>query len=60
VIKGVQGRYFLVPLILMAYAISGYETQLRPLRKWINTLAVAVFALTSATALMIALWGRYH
>ena len=60
VIKGVQGRYFVVPAVLLGYAASGYATQQRSLRQWIAGLAVAGFALTSFTALTIALLGRYH
>ena len=60
VVKGVQGRYFVVPAILLAYAASGYATQQPPLRQWIATASMAVFALTSLTALTMALWGRYH
>ena len=59
-IKGVQGRYFVVPGILLAYAMSGYATQQPPLRQWIATLVIAMFALTSVTALTMALLGRYH
>lgn len=60
VIKGVQGRYFVVPAVLLGYAASGYVTKQPPLRQWIAGLVVAVFALTSLTALTTALLGRYH
>lgn len=60
VVKGVQGRYFVVPAILLGYAASGYATQQLAARQWIAGLAVAGFALTSLAALMIAVLGRYH
>ena len=60
VIKGVQGRYFIVPAILLGYAMSGYATQQPTLRQWVAALTIALFALTSVTALTMALWGRYH
>ena len=60
VVKGVQGRYFVVPAILLGYAASGSATRQQPLRQWIGGLAVAGFALTSLTALAMAVLGRYH
>ena len=60
VIKGVQGRYFVVPAILLGYAASGGAKQQSPLRQWISGLAVTVFAFASLAALTIALLGRYH
>lgn len=60
VVKGVQGRYFVVPAILLGYAVSGCATQQPPLRQWIAGLVVLVFALTSLAALVMALGGRYH
>jgi uncharacterized membrane protein len=60
VVKGVQGRYFVVPAILLGYAASGYVTLQPPLRQWMAGLAVAGFALTSFSALTMALLGRYH
>lgn len=60
VVDGVQGRYFVAPAILLSYGISGCTTNQHPIRHWIGALTVAVFALTSLTALLMALWGRYH
>lgn len=60
VVKGVQGRYFVVPAILLGYAAGGFATRQRPLHQWIAGLAVAGFALTSLTALTMAVLGRYH
>ena len=60
VVKGVQGRYFVVPAILLGYAASGCATRQPTLQRWIAGLAVAGFALTSLTALTMALLGRYH
>lgn len=60
VVKGVQGRYFVVPAILLGYAASGCATQQSPVRQWVAGLAVAMFAFTSLTALTIAVLGRYH
>ena len=59
-ITGVQGRYFVVPAILLGYAMSGSASQQPPLRQWIAAPTISLFALTSLTALTMALWGRYH
>ena len=60
VIRGVQGRYFVVPAILLGYALSGYASQQPPFRQWIATSTIALFAVTSLTALTMALLDRYH
>ena len=60
VVKGVQGRYFVVPAILLGYALSGYASQQPPFRQWIATSTIALFAVTSLTALTMALLDRYH
>ena len=60
VVKGVQGRYFVVPAVMLSYAASGYVTQHPPIRRWVAGLAVSVFALASLTALTMSLWSRYH
>ena len=59
-IQGVQGRYFLVPAILLGCAASGSATQHAPVRRWISGLVVAGFALTSLIALTMVLFSRYH
>jgi uncharacterized membrane protein len=59
-VKGVQGRYFVVPAILLAYAASGCATRQLAARQWIAGLTAAGFALTALTALTIAVLGRYH
>jgi uncharacterized membrane protein len=60
VVKGVQGRYFVVPAILLAYAASGCTSRQLPVRLWIGGLALAGFSLTSVAALTVAVLGRYH
>lgn len=60
VVQGVQGRYFVVPAILLGYAASGSATQQPPVRRWISAIVVAGFALTSLIALTMALFSRYH
>jgi uncharacterized membrane protein len=58
--EGVQGRYFVVPAILLGYALSGCATHRSPRRQWTAGLVVAGFALTSLAALTMAVLGRYH
>jgi uncharacterized membrane protein len=60
VVQGVQGRYFVVPMILLGYALSGFSFPPPPLRRWITRFFLAGFALTSLTALIMTLLTRYH
>lgn len=61
VVAGVQGRYFVVPALLVAHGLAGVCPPQKPglpqqLAKW---LLLAVFAGLSLTALMAALQARY-
>ncbi len=59
-VRGVQGRYFVVPMILLAFVISGVSPLKSPLRHWLAALAVAGFSAASLAALTMALLSRYH
>ena len=59
-VKGVQGRYFVVPAILLSGVMCGVSTVQSPLRKWLGSLAIAGFAVSSLTALTMTLLSRYH
>ena len=58
-VQGVQGRYFVVPMILLAYSVSGFAVFRGPTHSVIPWVVLAVFALTPLTALMMALFSRY-
>lgn len=60
VIAGVQGRYFIVPALLLGYVLGG-STPASPDRAlaWIRGAAGAAFAALSATGLAWALQIRY-
>jgi len=60
VVQGVQGRYFVVPMILLGYAASGFATQQSVLRRTLSAWLVAGFALCSLSALTMTLLSRYH
>lgn len=61
VIEGVQGRYFLVPALLIAYALSGVggSNSLR-LRDYICWIAVWIFGLLSTVITFSLLVDRYY
>lgn len=59
-VTGVQGRYFVVPVILLAFAISGVSAPTAPRRQWFAALAVAGFSASSLAALTMTLLSRYH
>ena len=59
-VRGVQGRYFLVPTIMLAFAISGASALKSPLRQRLAALAVAGFSASSLAALTMTLLSRYH
>lgn len=60
IIEGVQGRYFIVPALVIGYALSGSDTYQLPARRpWAFWMA-ALLALVSLTALAQALIHRYH
>ncbi|MBK6361575.1 MAG: DUF2142 domain-containing protein [Comamonadaceae bacterium] len=58
-VQGVQGRYFVVPMILLAYSVSGFAVFRGPTHRVLTWVVLAGFALTALTALMMALFSRY-
>lgn len=59
-VQGVQGRYLIVPAILLGYALNGLAaTPLTPIR-WLGRGTLTVFALISLSGLMVTLLNRYH
>jgi uncharacterized membrane protein len=59
-IEGVQGRYFVMPMVMLAFSLSGFPTVRTQLRRRLAALALTGFALASLTALTITLISRYH
>ncbi len=57
-VNGVQGRYFIVPAIMLAYALGA--TAATRGRQWPGWVVVAATAATSVYALLVALLARYH
>lgn len=60
VVKGVQGRYFVVPALLMAYALSGSVLSAISPRRTFNQITTALFVVVGITALVTTLITRYH
>ena len=60
IIEGVQGRYFIVPALIVGYALSGPHPNQRPARPPWEFWLAALVALVSLTALAQALIHRYH
>jgi uncharacterized membrane protein len=59
VIEGVQGRYFIVPSIMVAYALSGLSGPTQELRRSIAAILLAIFILVSYTGTAELLVDRY-
>ena len=59
VIEGVQGRYFLIPAIMLAYALSGTGSPYRGRLGFIRVVSVVIFGLTSVVALLTTLDVRF-
>ncbi|KAF1046228.1 DUF2142 domain-containing protein [Xylophilus sp.] len=57
-VAGVQGRYFVAPLLVAAAALSGTHDNWRPW--WRAAPLVLLFAAASLSALLPALNARYH
>lgn len=57
-VQGVQGRYFLIPLLIAAAALSGTRNTWQPW--WRTSPLVATFAALSLAALIPTLQARYH
>jgi len=60
VVEGVQGRYFVVPMLLLGYALSGFSAPQARRRRGPAAVTLAGFALASLSALTMTLLGRYH
>lgn len=60
VVQGVQGRYFVVPMVLLGYAFSGGAKVPSSTYRWFAALVVAGFALCALTGLTMTLLSRYH
>lgn len=59
-IEGVQGRYFVMPMVLLGYVLSGLAKGKTRLKGRLAALALSGFALCSLTALSVTLLSRYH
>jgi uncharacterized membrane protein len=60
VIEGVQGRYFVMPMVLLGFVLSGLAMGQTRLQGRLAALALSGFALCSLTALSVTLLSRYH
>lgn len=60
IVQGVQGRYFVVPALLLGFAANPSTATPSRLRKWLTGLVLAAFALCSLDALLQTLVSRYH
>lgn len=59
VIVGVQGRYFVVPVLLIAYAMSGVPQDKGAWRQRLDWLVLVAFAGLSLPALILGLQDRF-
>jgi len=55
----VQGRYFVVPVLLTAYALGGFGRTRGLWRQCMDWLLLAAFAGLSLTALILGLQDRF-
>lgn len=60
IVLGVQGRYFTVPAIAIAYALSGFHVQQSGPGIWISRFSQIVFSCCSLVVLVSTLLDRYH
>lgn len=59
IVHGIQGRYFIVPFLLLAYAFHGiFDVRLRAF-SLVSQLLLSAFFIFSAYSLLSALQGRY-
>lgn len=59
IVHGIQGRYFIVPFLLLAYAFHGMVDVRSRTLSLVNQLLLSVFFAFSAYALLSALQSRY-
>ena len=59
IVHGIQGRYFIVPSLLLAYAFNGMIDVKSRTLSFANQLLLSVFFAFSAYALLSALQSRY-
>ena len=60
VVYGVQGRYFVIPALLLAFALSGFACTASAPARWMGRGLLAVFASVSLYALTGTLLTRFH
>ena len=61
IIQGVQGRYFIVPALLLGYVLAGHTQAPVPTpRQRLELALVAAFAALALAALITTLLTRYH
>ena len=60
VIEGVQGRYFLIPLLMLAYAVDGGSVSKSPFFTAAGAAVLALVFLVSTYSTASALLGRYY
>jgi uncharacterized membrane protein len=59
IIEGVQGRYFTVPALMVAYALTVSQEKRHDVWSWVTHLVVFSFTILSFSALILALLARY-
>lgn len=59
-IDGIQGRYFMIPALVLAYAVSDLRPHGIQWLKWLQWTAMIAFALLAGWACVTALLTRYH
>jgi uncharacterized membrane protein len=60
IIDGVQGRYFLFPMLFIAYAIGGSTQELRPIKTILSSSILIIFIAYSIIATTQLLLARYY
>lgn len=59
-IQGVQGRYFLIPALLVAYSLSGYSDNVKDVRHFAALMALCFICLLIAAVIPKELLWRYY
>lgn len=59
-VQGVQGRYFVIPVLMLGYALHGFATGQSAIRQRLATVALIAFGVLSLAALSMTLLHRYH
>lgn len=58
-IEGVQGRYFTIPAIMLAYGLGDLRPPSSLAVRWLGRIAALAVAPTSMVAIGLAMYGRY-